>query len=1123
MTAAVAARSVVPLLADGERERVRRAGKKLSSIFSNRNVFVLRKKLRSSSLSATVQSASSSSASVPSKPSSTRSSSTNLSASCHSALSDCDHCSTSNSRLSTSPLSPHSAWSDDDSEAEVDEEDDIDELQSAATMSDEDEQRDVVSPPSSSCSFSSSSSSSSSGSSSSAFSSSSAASLSPLPTLISPRASSSQRRRRTHSKESSAEQKEAHASPLPPPSPIVALPPLHPHALTHTYAALPLAHLHALAASTPSVVGTPPSSHRQHQQQLSKHGSPTQTPPPSASASSPVKGGKHHRSHSASNQFILLQGGANGLSPSARSPTTPQSTFVSPVQTSPFTSPLPSPHLQPAPFSPHHQHHQQHQLHQQYQHQHKHHHHQHQHHQQQHHHQQYRQPPPSPLVFSSPSSRSAPHFASPLHYPTSPFLFMSQQQQQQQQSLSSPPSPTPTAAVQPPTSPMPTALQYVDGQAAGLYMPSATVLPPATALHSAVSASLPSSSSAAHHPSTFARPVLTRAASMLDTSSGSLLHPHPRRSSLLDLAALESSQAHSSKPRSVSSAATFPSFESLNAHLLEQTTSTYPSHTEVHRLLATPLAALLGLTESEPSRSHVPKALARCVQARSSPQVAATSSLTSTPSSAVELPTEAEPSCLAVPSPLLLHRELPLSVPPSPASYANVAAALPRRLSISSSTSSASSSGSPNVSERERRLSSASTSVSLPSSPAVRPTSVLSNVALRGLSSPSRLLPSAQTVADCIDSSSTSAPATPLFVPSSRQTSRSKPSVGSDKAADGSRWLTRTQNSKKQRVRAAKQQPALPPTQQAEQTATVSDIAVISTTSETTANVHNEDCAVEVTAASHSDGATCAADAEVALVQQELPEASPVILGKVVEQVQMVPVAVTVDTCQMVLSTAVPVACDEVTLPSTVGSSKTQPEKKLRPARANRRRASSNASQSPAFNETRNAVKVNCAPIKSSLACRSWSIRFSVMALHSSLLSAISSLSASASAAASQLWGSVCTFYHSLFSSSATRRRFVSRLRSLSHSTQQQQQPQQSAQQQPVVARQSHSLRYRHHPLLERQKLTKDNQPALSMAMVDDVEPLLPRGMVLVMVLCCMFLGTVGLTFVVFHRELRSE
>ena len=237
--------------------------------------------------------------------------------------------------------------------------------------------------------------------------------------------------------------------------------------------------------------------------------------------SAPVKGGKHHRSHSASNQFILLQGGANGNSPStARSPSTLQSAYGSPVLTSPFPSPLPSPHLQPAPFSPHHHPHHQHHQHLQ------------QHQQQQlhyqHHQHHFRQPHPSPLVFSPQTNRSVAHFVSPVIYPSSPFLFMSHSQQQQ--SHSSPPSPTPATAMQqpsmqqqqqqPPSSPTPTAamLQYADS---GMYGAAATpraMSPP------------PPMSSTPHPPQTAStRPVLVRAASMLDTSS--LLHPHPRRSS----------------------------------------------------------------------------------------------------------------------------------------------------------------------------------------------------------------------------------------------------------------------------------------------------------------------------------------------------------------------------------------------------------------------------------------------------------------------------------------------------------------------------------------------------------------------------------------------------------------
>jgi len=604
---------------------------------------------------------------------------------------------------------------------------------------------------------------------------------------------------------------------------------------------------------------------------------------------------------------------------------------------------------------------------------------------------------------------------------------------------------------------------------------------------------------------------------MLDTSS--LLHPHPRRSSLLDLAALESSHAQFSKPRSVSSAATFPSFESNSGHMAEQVTSSYPSPTEVHRLLATPLAALLGLTESEPSRSHVPKAVARCTQARNSPEVtAATASLVATtPLSAVELPAEAMPaSSVAVLSPLCLHRELLPSVPSSPASYANVAASLPRRLSISSSTSSVSA-GSPY--ERERRLSSSSVS-SLPPSPVIKPAPAAPIVALRAAPSPSRSLQSAP-IATPSDAPSTQTSATPLLIPSSRQTSQSKLVASGEEAAAESAWHTRKQTQKKQRTRDVKHVHTAAPQSHEPTEQTTSANASTAADTAPSCDVHDDDSAVQVAAALVEDLAAVlpAVDAEPVLEQQPVEALpSPAVLDSAVEQEWTAPAVTTVAACLLPASPVVSVLPDEVS--ATVGPSKSQLEKKLRPARANRRRASSNANQPPAATDTSAAPAPSCAPVKSSLLCHSWSIRLSMLALHSSLLSAISSLSIASSTALTQHWNTVCTFYSSLFASSASRRRFVSRLRTLSHSTQQQQ-IDQPAPQPASKARHAHSLRYRHHPLLERQRqvTAKECAAAGGAVLVEDSELLMPRQLVLCMVLCCMFLGTVVVTFLMFNRH----
>ncbi len=197
-------------------------------------------------------------------------------------------------------------------------------------------------------------------------------------------------------------------------------------------------------------------------------------------------------------------------------------------------------------------------------------------------------------------------------------------------------------------------------------------------------------------------------------------------------------------------------------------------------------------------------------------------------------------------------------------------------------------------------------------------------------------------------------------------------------------------------------------------------------------------------------------------------------------------------------------------------ASHVQPEKKLRPKAAGRRRGSSSAAPLPAPTETvtLETAPLDYVPVKSSRTRHTWSIRLSLLALHSSLLSFVSSLYTSCAAAAIQHWGTVCAFYHSLFPSSASRRRFVSRLRTLSHATA-------TTQQQPLpVQRYSHSLRLRHHPLLERQKgAAKDGQPALCAGEEEcSAELLMPRSVVLCMVLMCMFLGTVVVTFLVFNR-----
>ncbi len=1033
MTAAVAFPSALPVLVDGgEIEKGRRAGgKKLSSIFSNRNVFVLRKKLRSSSLSATLTSDSSA---VHSKTASNRSSST--------TLSDYDHCSTSNSRLSTSPLSPHSAWSD-DSDDYIDEDDihHMQHMQGASTMSDEDEQRDVVSPPSSSCSFSSSTSSSSSGS-----SASSSASLSPLPTLISP--SSSRTRRRLHVKEAQSEQKEAHASLLPPPSPIVALPPLHPHALTHSHAALPLAHLHALAASSPSVVGPAPSSSRQQQQQHSRHSVAATTiltqPPPSSAAASPVKTGKHHRSHSASNQFILLQGGNNGQSPSARSPTTHHSVYGTPVLTSPFPSPLPSTNIQLSPYSHQHQ-----QL-QQQQHQ---------------HHNHFRHAPPSPLVFSPQSNRSQPQYMSSAIFPSSPYLFMPHQP------LSTPSSPTMHHGQIPASPPTNTAAQYVDNNGAATYGTSNAAAHPATAF----TASSPPPPLSAVHAAIVARPSLTRAASVL-LDNGSILHPHPRRSSMLDLAALESSHNHATKPRSVSSAATFSSLESNGAHTSQQIAVSHPSPTELQRLLATPLAALLGLTESDASRSHVPKALARCAQARCSPQLGY--GLAQAPTTQSATPLAQTSAFIIAPSPLSLHRELAPVVPSSPASYANIASSLPRRLSITSTTSSVSPTlGSASPIDKDSRLPSCS---SVPPSPIVKSLPASPIVAPRDGASPLHPPPSPS-----ISGTAQTSPSTPALVlaPSSRQTLQSTAGASSQLQADN-RWQ-KPKQSNKQRQREAKPASSAPHSLDATGPAILQQDATLC----------DKTPAMNASASAADVAQPSSQQADV--LQMEFSEADKPVKAA--------------SSAAMEAGTAPPSSTGaNTTAVSDTASSKAPAGKRLRPSRAARQRAPIPATLLPTVSDSVNRVTPDAAT--SSHIHRSLSMRFSLVALHTSLLSAMSSFYIALSTAAIQRWGALCAFYHSLFPTSSTRRRFVSRLRSLTNQ-QQQKQPEP----QPASVRHSHSLRYRHHPLLERQRLTKESQQAVS-AGEEVVEVPFPRGLMVCMVLCCMFLGTVVFTCLMYNR-----
>lgn len=591
---------------------------------------------------------------------------------------------------------------------------------------------------------------------------------------------------------------------------------------------------------------------------------------------------------------------------------------------------------------------------------------------------------------------------------------------------------------------------------------------------------------------------------MLDTSrassTGSLIHPHPRRSSLLDLVALENSHGKTSKPRSVSSAANYPTFH-RNKHALavsEHDTSSYPSHSEVQRLLATPLAALLGLTESEPSRSHVPKAVARCAEIRNSPSVAvATRSLIAQNSSCtVEHTADAvASSSVAALSPLCLHRELPSSVPSSPASFASIAAALPRRLSISSAASPVLGA----AHERERRLSSASSSSSVLPSPVVNPTPASPTLAsptlaLRAVPSASHTSFAASAAAAC-DPSSTGPP---LFTASSRQTSQTKSVAAAHEAAADREWQTQKSNQKKHRAR-----DAIQPDTATDGTATSASSVSSGRTSAVAEQVSLEaGCMVLATAVEDGEELSPTGVGSATVVQLTRAET-------VAAPVQPPP-------SPMIASAAL----DELVATAAVESNKPQLDKKPRSARPNRARSTSNGALPPVVADTLTATTASSPPaVRSSLATSSLSIRLSLLAFHSNFLSTISALISTVTAAAIQQWATVCAFYHSLFASSSSRRRFVSRLRSLSHTTQQQQHEQTTPQ--PAKARHGHWLRYRHHPLLERQRLTKECQPAGVAAAHEERELLMPRGLVLSMVLCCLFLGVVILT-VTFHREQSS-
>ena len=175
----------------------------------------------------------------------------------------------------------------------------------------------------------------------------------------------------------------------------------------------------------------------------------------------------------------------------------------------------------------------------------------------------------------------------------------------------------------------------------------------------------------------------------------SLLHPHPRRSaSLMALSQLDDPAALKSPP--------VPPFASgcESCGGLQS-----PSAEELAAVLECPLAALLGLTESVFSRSHVPKALSRAtiLSPAQSPQPPAhPSPAPSTASVAVSpLPS---PSDVAAgpppPSPLCIAVAAD-AVPPSPSasslssSYAAVVASLPRKLSATSLPSPSSASSPP--------------------------------------------------------------------------------------------------------------------------------------------------------------------------------------------------------------------------------------------------------------------------------------------------------------------------------------------------------------------------------------------------------------------------------------------
>ena len=318
---------------------------------------------------------------------------------------------------------------------------------------------------------------------------------------------------------------------------------------------------------------------------------------------------------------------------------------------------------------------------------------------------------------------------------------------------------------------------------------------------------------------------------------------------------------------------------------------------------------------------------------------------------------------------------------------------------------------------------------------------------------------------------------------------------------------TRKQIQKKQRIREVKQPTTPIPSEFTEQPSIAADGVKTVAVSRAASGLTESDCTMQAPTAPIEGVIVADADAE-SRVMQSLD--APAAHDTVVEHVRKDTAVSTTATSTPPVVSVVPM---EALTSAAVESNRTQLDKKPRPARANRRRASSAAGQPPAATDTLATTTSTSAPAPS-IVWHSWSIRFSVMALHSSLLSTISSLINSSSTAATHHWSTVCTFYHSFFASSASRRRFVSRLRTLSHSTQQLEQ----STQQPVKARHSQSLRYRHHPLLERQKQTKECPSTPAMALLDadgssGGELLMPRWLVLCMVLCCMFLGTVVVTF----------